>query len=286
MIEEKEDRCLRIARREYGKKTTAYRSGAIVRCRKGDIWKGLKEDKFLDDFNQIDKIITQTYSKEIYDLLLGMFPKAKEIIDYQYNDELGQPFAEWRRAIFEIDNHVLVGPENVDSGKIELDSEMTADRQAKYDQYIKDKEAGKPAKYFRDNNADPRTIDYTKLPPITLLDKGGSYEPIDGAHRIFLAQKANKPLKAYIWKKQKNTHPNVDKIKALFNNIQEAKKESLHKWFSHRGGGWVDCNTCRDGKCKPCGRQKGEERAKYPSCRPTPAACKDPGKGKTWGKTK
>jgi len=69
------------------------------------------------------------------------------------------------------------------------------------------------------------------------------------------------------------------------------EKESLHKWFSRQGGsgsskGWVDCNTCRDGKCKPCGRQKGEKRAKYPSCRPTPAACKQKGKGKTWGKTK
>lgn len=69
------------------------------------------------------------------------------------------------------------------------------------------------------------------------------------------------------------------------------EKESLHKWFSRQGGsgsskGWVDCNTCRDGKCKSCGRQKGEKRAKYPSCRPTPAACKQKGKGKTWGKTK
>ena len=71
--------------------------------------------------------------------------------------------------------------------------------------------------------------------------------------------------------------------------------ESLHKWFSRRGGpgkegGWVDCNTCRevDGKtkCKPCGRKEGEKRAKYPSCRPTPAGCKKKGKGKTWGKTK
>jgi hypothetical protein len=72
------------------------------------------------------------------------------------------------------------------------------------------------------------------------------------------------------------------------------EEESLHKWFSRKGGeghkGWVDCNTCRevDGhkKCKPCGRQKGESRAKYPSCRPTPSQCSRPGKGKTWGKTK
>ena len=71
--------------------------------------------------------------------------------------------------------------------------------------------------------------------------------------------------------------------------------ESLHKWFKRKGapgkeGGWVDCNTCRevDGKtkCKPCGRKEGEKRAKYPSCRPTPAGCKKKGKGKTWGKTK
>jgi hypothetical protein len=69
------------------------------------------------------------------------------------------------------------------------------------------------------------------------------------------------------------------------------EKESLNKWFKRQGapgktGGWVDCNTCRNGKCKPCGRAKGETRAKYPSCQPTPSACKRPGKGKTWGKTK
>jgi len=71
--------------------------------------------------------------------------------------------------------------------------------------------------------------------------------------------------------------------------IQE--DESLRKWFKRKGtpgkeGGWVDCNTCRNGKCKPCGRKEGEKRAKYPSCRPTPAQCKTKGKGKKWGKTK
>jgi len=78
-------------------------------------------------------------------------------------------------------------------------------------------------------------------------------------------------------------------------SLFEAKKETLRTWFKRKGapgktGGWVDCNTCRevDGKtkCKPCGRQKGEKRAKYPSCRPTVSACKQPGKGKKWGKTK
>ena len=86
------------------------------------------------------------------------------------------------------------------------------------------------------------------------------------------------------WKDLKET---IHKI------IQE--DESLRKWFKRKGapgkkGGWVDCNTCRevDGKtkCKACGREKGEKRSKYPSCRPTAAKCKDPGKGTKWGKTK
>lgn len=81
---------------------------------------------------------------------------------------------------------------------------------------------------------------------------------------------------------------------SIWKGIKEEEineKETLRTWFKRKGapgktGGWVDCNTCRDGKCKPCGRKPGEKRSKYPSCRPTPAACKDKGKGKTWGKTK
>ena len=77
--------------------------------------------------------------------------------------------------------------------------------------------------------------------------------------------------------------------------LLEKVKETLRTWFSRKGepgkkGGWVDCNTCRkvDGKtkCKACGREKGETRSKYPSCRPTASQCKTPGKGKKWGKTK
>ncbi len=38
----KRDRCLRIADRKFDK-PSAYKSGAVVRCRKGKIWKGIKE---------------------------------------------------------------------------------------------------------------------------------------------------------------------------------------------------------------------------------------------------
>lgn len=84
-------------------------------------------------------------------------------------------------------------------------------------------------------------------------------------------------------------------IKEIFTQILQ-EDESLRKWFSRQGApgkskGWVDCNAPirKDGKVigyKPCGRQEGEKRSKYPACRPTPGKCKDPGKGTKWGKTK
>jgi hypothetical protein len=74
--------------------------------------------------------------------------------------------------------------------------------------------------------------------------------------------------------------------------IREKAKETLRTWFKRKGpkgkeGGWVDCNAPDgDGGYKACGRKEGEKRSKYPACRPTPAQCKTPGKGKKWGKTK
>jgi hypothetical protein len=68
-----------------------------------------------------------------------------------------------------------------------------------------------------------------------------------------------------------------------------SSESSLRDWFGRKGAkgsksGWVDCNTCRKDKktgkktCSACGRSTGEKRAKYPSCRPTPAACGKRGK--------
>jgi hypothetical protein len=85
------------------------------------------------------------------------------------------------------------------------------------------------------------------------------------------------------------------KLKDIIREIIR-EDESLRKWFKRSGtpgkeGGWVDCNAPirKDDKItgyKSCGRKEGEKRAKYPSCRPTAAQCKDKGKGTKWGKTK
>ena len=179
-----EDRCKRIADRRYSK-PSAYKSGAIVRCRKGNIWKGIKEDQInelssndIHFQNILDKFDTANNSLKLRILKAFGVRNREELMDDLYS-------LEYRDAV-EIENELGI---------------------------------------------------------------------------------------------------------SLF----EAKKETLRTWFKRKGapgktGGWVDCNTCREvngkTKCKPCGRQKGEKRAKYPSCRPTVAACKQPGKGKKWGKTK
>ena len=42
VVTEKDDRCTRIAKRKYDTWPSAYASGAVVRCRRGEIWTGQK----------------------------------------------------------------------------------------------------------------------------------------------------------------------------------------------------------------------------------------------------
>ena len=50
VIMEKDDRCTRIAKRKYDTWPSAYASGAVVRCRRGEIWKDVKEET-IDEMN-------------------------------------------------------------------------------------------------------------------------------------------------------------------------------------------------------------------------------------------
>ena len=123
------------------------------------------------------------------------------------------------------------------------------------------------------------------------------------------AKAAGKASAAAVYRKYINSVKKTesisrDRIKELVEaeiaKIDEKKKKkrkltskpssetSLRDWFKRKGekggkSGWVDCNTCRKDKktgrkkCSACGRSTGEKRAKYPKCRPTPAACGEKG---------
>jgi len=91
---------------------------------------------------------------------------------------------------------------------------------------------------------------------------------------------------------KKNEGLELDEKKKRKLTHKPSSETSLHDWFGRKGAkgkkkGWVDCNS-PDGKggYKSCGREEGEKRKKYPSCRPTPSSCKKHKgtKGKSWGK--
>ena len=82
----KDDRCTRIAKRKYDVWPSAYASGAVVRCRRGEIWKGVKEDLYriideeieacLDEKKKKKKKARTDYSKEKKSGLHGWFSRA------------------------------------------------------------------------------------------------------------------------------------------------------------------------------------------------------------------
>jgi len=148
---------------------------------------------------------------EIHQLLVDMFPKQKELLNYHYNGG-HDSYPELKRFIHGIDKYILEGPALVGPTDYKVADEMAKERERKYQQYIKDKDAGKDALYFRDNPADPREVDFSKFPPITIDENG---EVTDGNHRAFLAQKANADLKAYKIIAQPNSHKNVARILQL-----------------------------------------------------------------------
>lgn len=80
LSEKKADRCLRIARQKYDK-PSAYRSGAIVRCRKGDIWKNLKEA--VNQLLQEDESLHKWFSRK------GAKGKSKGWVDCNAPDGKG-----------------------------------------------------------------------------------------------------------------------------------------------------------------------------------------------------
>ena len=63
------DRCTRIAKRKYDVWPSAYASGAVVKCRKGKIWKGISE-------NATDEEIDQELLLEEVSLILEKDPKV------------------------------------------------------------------------------------------------------------------------------------------------------------------------------------------------------------------
>lgn len=308
MNEEKEkaDRCLRIARRKYDK-PSAYRSGAIVRCRQGKIWKGLSEADVNDAPDDVKDLIYKAHDAITRRKGKDYAPDVHELqawIDNYMDQQDSNPMTMFKETVNPeevYDNRDAI--QTVADGKRDLawvtviGFKMTADE-------IYDMASENGLKVmgvqYNPNHAfivyKPEAVaKATRLKDIAEKYDGllSTYATKEDSIEIGkLLGYDEQSIQSYISKKYDENGKLVGEAKKT--DFSKEKKSGLHGWFSRRGGGgskgWVDCNTCRtvDGKkkCKACGRQKGEKRAKYPSCRPTPASCGTPGKGKSWGKTK
>jgi hypothetical protein len=339
----KRDRCLRIADRKFDK-PSAYKSGAVVRCRQGKIWKGIKEEQ-LDESKQVGIIYHYTTFEAGLKILQSNQLKSGEAADSTKSKPVfAISFTRDKRFH---NNHVVGFEESSFGNKPQLRFTIDGNKLSNRFSVQPYSQGGAFSKDRKGFESEERVIsdkiftiplsDYLISVDLLIEYKKPSknsdwmdeinyeeYAPLR-AKIIKFAQDKNIPINLIV---NKNGDPWPDKVKPILINkilswfrIKEADnpqsgkaapygsgfskvteeqlvekvKETLRTWFKRKGepgkkGGWVDCNTCREAdgktKCKACGREKGEKRAEYPSCRPTPAQCKTPGKGKKWGKTK
>ena len=326
----KRDRCLRIADRKFDK-PSAYKSGAVVRCRKGKIWKGIKEEESkiqykkpnfefewneairYPEFKQMGKEEWIDLAKKGYTINYSQIEDMLGNVDLNFNTLEADKKKRFQQAFetgtietpiavkFNENNYDLVAGNTrlaglVDKGIdpliwiVDLTSEILTEKQKPseelFNQAIQDIKPIIPQishdiihrKNLEHNEENMVKINKELLKKVYAGDDDILDRLWDLAGNSLLRNAVN-IITAY-----------------TTNRLNEKQKETLRTWFKRKGapgktGGWVDCNSPirKDGKItgyKPCGRQKGEIRSKYPSCRPTPSKCKDPGKGKKWGKTK
>ena len=268
----KRDRCLRIADRKYDK-PSAYKSGAVVRCRQGEIWKDLKEEtnnskKFIiyPNFQGVDPANISGQDKII---------NVKDALGNEPNKDLNYFQTEKKDYI----ENMIKNAQN--------------DKWKNFPPVIAIKHPLLPGKFLViDGNHRLGAFKIGKIPQIkaTILN----YNDILLATPNTKWQEGKTP-KTITLKDAKTKGIDLKKYfttKDLEIPTDLNEDESLHKWFNRQGAkgkerGWVDCNAPDgDGGYKSCGRKEGEKRSKYPACRPTAAQCKTKGKGKTWGKTK
>jgi hypothetical protein len=272
-----EDRCKRIADRKYDK-PSAYKSGAIVRCRKGNIWKDLKEDKEEFQNKALDKINKVGGFNNLPDIdKLALLGGSGDALLKNLN--LGKIFKENGGTFGKLEIKIKVKDKNNQPIKHRFSQEF-AGKEGYLFPYIN----------YDDENQPYVIVRFDEFASDPNLKGGGNYKELPIMLGNMYPIDYDKIKSDFVQYQNKVDFERNEFLKSFgLDDLDEG--ESLRSWFKRKGpkgkeGGWVDCNTCRDGKCKACGRKKGEKRSKYPSCRPTPAQCKTKGKGKKWGKTK
>jgi hypothetical protein len=299
LLEEKKkaDRCKRIADRKYDK-PSAYKSGSIVRCRKGNIWKDLKEDNLneLDMSKFINSWLDTEDFKRADNFSESIFLYLKKN-GYTNNGEIYR--------VLNLDPLIIIIKQNTEY--IDLDKFLEDNQDVKpydylYSMFKHEKEVIARLDpnfsfeyiYHTDNTGSNFNVNSTESKRINANNFKNKLRQIilkKDQGKLLSFTKDRKAAQGYLEVLDDTLIQKYKEESNLEDDEFLNEDESLYKWFKRSGPkgkekGWVDCNTCKDSSCKSCGRKKGEKRSKYPSCRPTAAQCKTKGKGKKWGKTK
>lgn len=113
VAEKKDDRCTRIAKREYDTWPSALASGAVVRCRSGKIWKDLKEEELREIIREVIRKVGGKYAvypkkggkrlgthstrkaaeKQLAAIHINKESAGEEFVDIKYYDKVGAVLA-------------------------------------------------------------------------------------------------------------------------------------------------------------------------------------------------
>ena len=314
----KGDRCIRIAKRKYDVWPSAYASGAVVKCRKGKIWKGLSEEELNE---MISQELEESLGKGVLDKLragvIGATIAAAGAPPAQAAPEKPAVVQQDKQEANVVKKNGVsyIGSQGY-SNRILAVSEryIGKNEQLSQSEYVKEqleilnnKNSKKLFSAKDKSNGPYRMVELVvreiqpgeKIVDININDNmRDQFQQVEDA----LGKDWEKRFSGEFWGAQGKNNPThyIYKTKAELEeekkpDFKKEKESGLHGWFSRQGGkgkskGWVDCNTCRKDKktgkktCKTCGRKEGEKRSKYPACRPKPSDCGSSGKGDEWGK--
>jgi len=264
------DRCTRIAKRKYDVWPSAYASGAVVKCRQGKIWKNEDLEYDLDTLmenHEYENLLNEGWKENI----LAAITLAAGV-------GLGSPAkAGSLNNITKIESSIKSDEQKFFAACLQLCQELK-NSDLSFDQRKSLAEAQLYFQSMRDNIT-PKKL--TEAGAVTVKSVESTVMQMGSEKINMLAQKGlTAKVNIEIMDRDNYTqHFQESFLYETKKDFSKEKEQGLHGWFARRGGkgkskGWVDCNTCRKGKCKSCGRQEGEKRAKYPRCRPTPSQCK------------
>ena len=113
----------------------SWYSGSVIKYHIED---RLDESTEKIDFNKIGKVLRDPEnSEQIYNLLIDMFPNAKEVIDYNYYGDNEEPnpndsFAEMKGFLWDIDNNIIKGPTLELASQFRIENEYKQDLEEHY----------------------------------------------------------------------------------------------------------------------------------------------------------